>query len=54
MLHEEKQDSGTVRGCSKPGETAVLSFVCAQVVHEQTKEVNISRSLGHQTLWNSA
>ena len=51
MLHEEKRDSGTGRGYSKPGGTAVLSFVCAQVVHEQTKEVTVSCSLGHQTLW---
>ena len=54
MLHEEKRDSGTGRGCSKPGGTAVLSFVCAQVMHEQTKEVTVSCSLGHQTLWKSA
>ena len=32
MLHKEKQDSRTGRGCSKPGRTAVLSFVCAEVV----------------------
>ena len=37
MLHEEKRDSGTGRGCSKPGGTAVLSFVCAQVMYEWTK-----------------
>ena len=54
MLHEEKRDSRIGRGYSKPGGTAVLSFVCAQVVLEQTKEVTISCSLGHQTLWNSA
>ena len=53
MLHEDKRDTGTGRSCSKPGGTKVLSFICAQVVYKQ-KEVIISRSLGHQTLWNSA
>ena len=47
MLHEEKQDSGTRRGCSRPGGTAVLSFFCAKVMHGQTKEVTVSCSLGH-------
>ena len=54
MLHEEKQDSGTRRGCSKPGVTAVLSLICTQVVHEWMKEVNVLSSLGPQTLLKSA
>ena len=41
MLHEEKRDSGTERVCNKPGVAAVLSILCTQVVHEQTKEVTV-------------
>ena len=37
MLHKQKRDSGIERGFSKLGETAVLSFVCAQVVHKPIK-----------------
>ena len=54
MIQEEKRDSRTVRGCIKLGVTSVLSFVCAQVMHKKPKEVTISRSLGHPTLWNGA
>ena len=54
MLYEEKRDSGTGRGYSKPGRTTVLSFACAQVVHEWTKKATVSYNLGQQTLWNRA
>ena len=54
MPHEENQDFGAGRGCSKPGGAAVVSFVYAQVMYEQAKEVTVSRSLGRQTLWKSA
>ena len=53
MLYEEKRDSGTGRGCSKPGGTAVLLYISTQVVYKQTKEIIVSSSLGYQTLWKS-
>ena len=44
MLHEDKRDLETGRGCSKLEGTIILSFACTQVIHEQKNEVTVSRS----------
>ena len=53
MLHVEKQDSGTGKGCNNPGGTVVLSLACIQVVYKKTNEVTVSCALGHQVHWNT-